>query len=317
MWYTKEFGKLTGVSVRTLHHYDKIDLLKPLARGTNGYRMYSESDLVRQQKIVALKSFGFKLTEIKKLLFTNVSLKEHLNIQVNILEEKIELLNSSIDLLKTVIDEHEYNENIDWNQIVDLIRRYNMTTDIRRKLEPVLNGKELKQHKLLEQELKENKEKSKNQNKMWESICSQVELNLNKDPDSQIGRDLTVKMKEFVAERYGDKGEYSDFQDSIWEKGFKSKDTELTNFLGFSSDMVLWIERAGTAHTLGIITNLISKGSKKSDELALEEIKMILDLYHKNDIERQSSYLKKLCDSEYCCDSTKKWINENINLLLQ
>lgn len=46
-WYVKELSKLTGVSVQTLHHYDKINLLAPSVRHANGYRLYSERDLLQ------------------------------------------------------------------------------------------------------------------------------------------------------------------------------------------------------------------------------------------------------------------------------
>ncbi|MFZ9035368.1 MAG: MerR family DNA-binding transcriptional regulator [Francisellaceae bacterium] len=46
-WYTKAFAKLTGVTVRTLYHYDAIGLLTPSIRLDNGYRLYSEVDLLR------------------------------------------------------------------------------------------------------------------------------------------------------------------------------------------------------------------------------------------------------------------------------
>ena len=56
-WYVKTLSKLTGVSVQTLHHYDRIDLLKPSLRLSNGYRVYSEKDLLQLQQIIALKFF--------------------------------------------------------------------------------------------------------------------------------------------------------------------------------------------------------------------------------------------------------------------
>ena len=46
-WYVKELSKLTKVSVRTLHHYDKIGLLTPSIRLENNYRVYSETDLLK------------------------------------------------------------------------------------------------------------------------------------------------------------------------------------------------------------------------------------------------------------------------------
>jgi len=67
-WYVKDLSKLTGISAQTLHHYDRIDLLKPSLRLSNGYRLYSEKDLLQLQQIIALKFFGFKLSQIKALL---------------------------------------------------------------------------------------------------------------------------------------------------------------------------------------------------------------------------------------------------------
>ena len=76
-WYVKTLSKLTGVSVQTLHHYDHIGLLKPSVRLTNGYRLYSERDLLKLQQIIALKFFGFGLSQIKTLLTGNVETLGH------------------------------------------------------------------------------------------------------------------------------------------------------------------------------------------------------------------------------------------------
>jgi DNA-binding transcriptional MerR regulator len=51
-WYVKEFAKLTKLSVRTLHHYDDIGLLKPSLRTPAGYRLYSENDLIKLVKVL-------------------------------------------------------------------------------------------------------------------------------------------------------------------------------------------------------------------------------------------------------------------------
>ena len=66
-WRIKEISDLTKISVRTLHHYDKIGLLKSSMRESNGYRWYSEGDLAKLQQIIALKFFGFSLGQIKTM----------------------------------------------------------------------------------------------------------------------------------------------------------------------------------------------------------------------------------------------------------
>ena len=65
---TREFARLSGVTVRALHHYDRLGLLKPSHYSQAGYRLYSEHDFARLEQIVALKFIGFSLKEIKNIL---------------------------------------------------------------------------------------------------------------------------------------------------------------------------------------------------------------------------------------------------------
>ena len=64
----KEVGDLAGISVRALHHYDRIGLLKPEAVAPSGYRLYSDRDLQRLQQILFFKEIGFNLDEIREIL---------------------------------------------------------------------------------------------------------------------------------------------------------------------------------------------------------------------------------------------------------
>ena len=63
-----EAAELAGVTVRTLHHYDKIGLLSPTKSAENGYRDYGEAELLRLQQIMFLKEMDFPLEEIKEML---------------------------------------------------------------------------------------------------------------------------------------------------------------------------------------------------------------------------------------------------------
>ena len=65
----KEFAELTGVSVRTLHYYDEIDLLKPsYVDEQNGYRFYDENSLERMQEILFYRELDFSLKSIAEIL---------------------------------------------------------------------------------------------------------------------------------------------------------------------------------------------------------------------------------------------------------
>ena len=64
-----EFSKLTNISVRMLHHYDEIGLLKPIKiDAQNGYRLYSVSQIPDLQKIVMLRDLHFQISEIQSAL---------------------------------------------------------------------------------------------------------------------------------------------------------------------------------------------------------------------------------------------------------
>lgn len=64
----KVVSQLTGVSVRTLHHYDDVGLLTPDGTTEAGYRLYSDDNLATLQQILFFRELGFSLKKIKELL---------------------------------------------------------------------------------------------------------------------------------------------------------------------------------------------------------------------------------------------------------
>ena len=68
MYTVKKLSTLAGVSVRTLHYYDQIGLLKPAEIAENGYRQYDDAALLRLQQILFYRELDFKLSDIKELL---------------------------------------------------------------------------------------------------------------------------------------------------------------------------------------------------------------------------------------------------------
>lgn len=69
MGYTvKKLAAMSGVSVRALHFYDEVGLLKPAYHGANGYRFYEEPQLLMLQQILFYRELGFELKQIKRIL---------------------------------------------------------------------------------------------------------------------------------------------------------------------------------------------------------------------------------------------------------
>lgn len=82
-----EVSKITGVSVRTLHYYDTIGLLKPTQVTQAGYRLYNDTALEKLQIILIFRELQFPLKEIKKILeHPHFNLKEALEAQIKLLE---------------------------------------------------------------------------------------------------------------------------------------------------------------------------------------------------------------------------------------
>lgn len=94
----KETAALTGVSVRTLHHYDSIGLLKPAKITEAGYRLYDDASLQRLQTILLFRQLQFPLEEIRRILDApGFDPREALEQQIHMLELQREHLDRLID----------------------------------------------------------------------------------------------------------------------------------------------------------------------------------------------------------------------------
>lgn len=128
----KEISRLTGISVRTLHYYDEINLLKPTQTTDAGYRLYDDTTLERLHSILLFRELQFPLKEIKSILDnpdfdTRTALKEQiklLELQRNRLDEIIisarEILTKGAELMrfsafdKTEIDKYTNEAKQKW-----------------------------------------------------------------------------------------------------------------------------------------------------------------------------------------------------------
>lgn len=133
---TGQFARLANVSERTIRYYDKIGLLKPSFVMENGYRQYSDLDLLKLQKILSLKHLGFSIEEIFPMVMDNTNLKESFELQIDLIEDKISHLQSLKDALKRA----SQSSNLSWNMILSLVQLSNEETNI---IEQYKNAKNL------------------------------------------------------------------------------------------------------------------------------------------------------------------------------
>ena len=114
MMTVKEVSILTGVSVRTLHHYDAIGLLKPALVSEAGYRMYDSDSLSRLQTILLYRELMFPLKEIKAILDSpGFDRRAALKDQLDLLTMQRSRLDRIIALARKIHDEGDSNMNFD------------------------------------------------------------------------------------------------------------------------------------------------------------------------------------------------------------
>ena len=100
-----ELAKRTGLTVRTLHHYDEIGLLKPSLHTEAGYRLYTAADVARLQQVLSLRQLGFALEEVRDCLDRpGFAPLEVIRLHVARLREQIELQRKLCERLETLAE---------------------------------------------------------------------------------------------------------------------------------------------------------------------------------------------------------------------
>lgn len=145
-----ELARLTGLTVRTLHHYDSIGLLSPSARTQAGYRLYQRGDMDRLHRIMALRRFGLSLAEIAtSLAGTDLPLSAIVAKQIAMLDQQLAQaasLRTRLLVLQTQLEQGQQPELADWLSTMEQMTMYDkyFTQDEVRQL-PMLNDAQVEQ----------------------------------------------------------------------------------------------------------------------------------------------------------------------------
>ncbi|MCJ7725818.1 MAG: MerR family transcriptional regulator, partial [Acidimicrobiia bacterium] len=100
-----DISRLTGMSIRTLHHYDEIGLVVPGERSNAGYRLYGPSEVARLQEVLFFRELGFGLGEIKRMVDRpDYDRATALQRQRRLMETKAEHLLAMIDALDAAVE---------------------------------------------------------------------------------------------------------------------------------------------------------------------------------------------------------------------
>lgn len=215
----QEFAELAGVTVRTLHHYDRLGLLKP-QRSASGYRCYSEAHLLLLEQIVALKFIGVPLKQIPRMLklansATPAGLHAALRAQRQVLEERRAQLNRALaavreaeaeaaqgrhpnsSLLKTIIEVLEMQKESEW-----AMQYY--TDEAKAKIE--------ERRKQWTPELQAETEQK------WNAIFADVRAAIaaGEDPASPVAQSLAARWREMVGAFTGGDPQVAQGLNKLW-----------------------------------------------------------------------------------------------------
>lgn len=190
-----EISKLTGVSVRTLHHYDAIDLLKPTKLTPAGYRLYDDTALGRLQIILMFRELQFPLKEIKAILDSpTFDPKEALAQQIKLLELQLkhtkELISFALEIQEKGVNNMNFNA---FNKTE--MEQY--ATEIKEKWGSTTAYKEYERKK----KEKSDKEIKKNAEQLM-TLFSDIGTLKQLLPDDKTVQDKIKTLQEFITENY-------------------------------------------------------------------------------------------------------------------
>ena len=105
-----EAAELLGITVRTLRHWESIDLLVPSWRTLGGHRLYVDADLERAQRILVYREIGLPLAEVRGLVDGDGDAREHLERQRRLLVGRASHLRRIIDAVDEMLEEMSMND---------------------------------------------------------------------------------------------------------------------------------------------------------------------------------------------------------------
>jgi DNA-binding transcriptional MerR regulator len=199
----KEFALLTGTTVRTLHHYDQIGLLRPSGRRPNGYRVYTQADLLRLEQIIALRFLGMSLREIKRILENPaLTVEKSLKVQSGIIAEEARRLEGAGRALRQVFGQLEKGKKTDFNKVITIIKEIQMSEEKKKSwAEKFYAPEEMKEFEEIGKGY--TPQQMEDYQKKWAALIEEVKRNLDTDPAGPLGQELAGRWQALFNEAYG------------------------------------------------------------------------------------------------------------------
>jgi DNA-binding transcriptional MerR regulator len=198
LYRAKEFANLAGVTVRALHHYDRLGLLRPKQRSEAGYRLYGLRDFARLEQIVVLKFIGIPLKQIGRLLEPDAKLHGVLQKQREVLLAKRLQLDKAIRAINNAQRSTQSRKEPELFQLV--IREFEMQKDMEWK------GKYFSTEALAKVAARRSRlspQALEQANKDWAKLHADIEACLDDDPTGPKGQELAARWAKLIEDFAG------------------------------------------------------------------------------------------------------------------
>jgi DNA-binding transcriptional MerR regulator len=193
-WKVGELAAATGLTVRTLHHYDEIELLRPSERSEAGHRIYTEADVRRLYRIISLRQLGFPLADITAMIESDdadprAAVRRHLDA----VEEQIELQQELRERLGSILGVLDGSGEPSTRQLLEIV-------EVMMEVEKYYTPEQREQIKKRGEEV-DGDEIKRNQ-KEWSRILEDAEVSM------KAGTPATDPQVQALARRYSELGQW-------------------------------------------------------------------------------------------------------------
>ena len=183
-----ELARRTGLTIRTLHHYDEIDLLKPSLHTESGHRLYTAGDVARLQQVISLRQLGFSLEEIRDCLNRpGFSPLEVIRLHVARLREQIELQRGLCERLEVLAGLFRTAEEVSADEFL-------RTIEVMTMIEKLYTPEQMKQFEEVGKLVGPDEVQAVQEG--WTALLAEVRANLDLDPASPQAQDLARRWDE-------------------------------------------------------------------------------------------------------------------------
>lgn len=200
VWKVGQLARLTGLTVRTLHHYDSVGLLRPSAWTASGHRLYDEHDVRQLYRIVALRELGLPLDEIRALLAGRLDLVGLLGGHLHHLDRQLAALRSLRERLGGLVATAQAAGQPSAADLLDLIER---TTTMNETMGQYFTAEQLDALARRRERLGE--ERIAGVQAEWPQLIAevQVEMEADTDPADPTVQRLARRWMELLEEFHG------------------------------------------------------------------------------------------------------------------